>query len=670
LGSRRFLVLLFLFALLVRGSFAWRIRDLPTQHALVMDARHYDEAARAIVSDGWWPRAVFYQAPLYPYSLAAVYQAGGSRAMVRLLQTLAGALTAVLLSVATARLFGAAAGRAAGVLAALYGPFIFYAPLLLKTTLTLLAETLFLLLLVPPPEGRRGPVRLLLAGAALGAAVLLQENLLVLAPCTALFLLLHEPRRWASALAFTLGTALAVAPVTLLNYQVGHELVLTSSQGGMNFYIGNASGASGTYAGLGGGSQDPRQQEADAKRLAAEIASRDTLRPVEPAALKPGQVSSIFLRETLRQIRAAPLAWMRLLAWKTRLFWNAYEIPDAEGYRVYRHAGGAVAWPWLGFGLVAPLGLAGLILARRRPEARLLALLAAGVCASVVLFFVFGRYRLPVVPFLIPPAGYAVVTLADLVRQARREPRRDLGWAWAAAGLTVLFLAVNLPAYTAAEVRVQDAAIWFNLSSAALRWAEDEDSAFRTGAPPEAAGHLERAIDLAGEAADDLGRAVAANPGFAVAHVQRAVAFHRQGLYLASGGALEPALAAYAQARQALTSLGPTLDDPGLPETAAQARELLTALDANTSRTLTNLGAKRIESGDLAGAEAALHQAIALAPGSAGAYGNLGLCLLQKGEREASRGAFQNALDLAGPAAPAPELAFYRRGLELASAAP
>jgi 4-amino-4-deoxy-L-arabinose transferase-like glycosyltransferase len=599
----RFLVLLFLFALLVRGAYAWKIRDLPSQHALVMDARRYDELARTIVRDGWMPRAVFYQAPLYPYVLAAVYApTGGSRAAVRLLQALAGAATAVLLAVAAARLFGAAAGRAAGALASLCGPFVFYTPLLLKTTLTLFCEALFLLLLLPAPRGGEedppccpGPGRLLLAGAALGAAALLQENLLLLAPFTALFLLLaaRPGRRRASrgvlsdVAAFAAGTLLAVSPATLLNYRAGGELVLTSSQGGMNLYIGNSRGASGTYSGLGGGSQDPRQQEADARRLAAQLASRDAGRPVEPAALPPGAVSAIFRRETLRQIREDPGAWLRLLAWKARLFWNAYEIPDAEGYRVDRAVAGAVAWPWLGFGLVAPLGLAGLALAwrdggPRRRGALLLALLAAGVFLSVVLFFAFGRYRLPVVPFLIPPAGLALAEIAGLAgergRRSRRSPRE---LAPVAAGLLVFAAAVWFPAFTAAEKDGHDAAVWFNLSSAALRWAEEEA----------AAAHLDRAVELSGEAADDLARAVADNPGFLVARVQRAVALHRRGVYLAEGGALEPALESYAAARWELVELGPALAGSGrdLPELAAQAREVLAAIDANRARALAAL---------------------------------------------------------------------------------
>jgi tetratricopeptide (TPR) repeat protein len=670
----RFLLLLFLFALLVRGAYAWRIRDLPTQHSLVMDARRYDERAREIVADGPMPREVFFQAPLYPYLLAAVYApTGGSRVAARVVQILADALTAVLLAVVAARLFGPAAGRVAGLLAALYGPFVFSSPLLLKTTFTLLAEAALLLALIPRPgESGPGRGRMLLAGLCLGIAALLQENLLLLAPCVVLFLFLRGGlARWDAAAAFALGVGLCLAPVALVNHRVGGELVLTSSRGGLNFYFGNCRGASGIFPSLGAGTQDPERLKEESRRLAASFEEQRTGRPVRPAALTPGRVSAIFWAETLRQMGADPLAWARLMLWKLRLFWNAYEVPDAEGYRVYRRAAGAVSWPWIGFGLVAPFGLAGLALAWRRPGAQLLALLTVGLCVSVVAFFVFGRYRLPVVPFLIPPAGFALVALADLLRQRRW---RELALPSLLAAL--LLVAVSFPAFSAAEKRAHDAAIWFNLGSAALRWAEAEDAAFRAGltrAPAlQAVAHLERAAGLAGEAADDLAEAVAGNPAFFIARVQRVVALHRRGVYLASGGAFEPALASYAAARRELAPLLRLLAAGAVPDfpEVAEVRQLAVTLDANTAGALTNLGGRRIEAGDLAGAEAALRRAVALAPASAEAAGNLGLCLLRRGDRAASREAFARALALAGPAARAGETAFYRRGLELASAAP
>jgi len=434
----------------------------------------------------------------------------------------------------------------------------------------------------------------------------------------------------------------------------------------MNFFIGNARGASGTYAGLSGGSQNPESQREDARRMAAVFATRERGRPVAPEELTPSDVSALFWRESFRQIRADPAAWGRLLLRKARLFWNVHEIPDAEGYDVYRRAARPPTFFWLGFGIVAPLGLAGLWLAGRAPRtprgADLLALLLLGLCVSVVLFFVFGRYRLPVVVLLIPPAGHALAVLAAAVR--RREPLRPL-----APALTVAVIAlvvVNLPAWSAAERARLDSAIWFNLSTAALRRAQ-------------ASTEPEEAISLTSRAADDLARVLAIEPGFYVARVQRAAALHRRGLYLASTGLVEEGLASSEEARRELAAAEASGGGRSLPEAERQARELAAALDASLAQGLVNLGARRIEAGDLAQAEAALRRAVAIAPRSAPAHGNLGLCLLRQGLRarqagdepaagrllSASRDAFARALALAGPEAPPGEVAFYRKGFEM-----
>ena len=177
---------------------------------------------------------------------------------------------------------------------------------------------------------------------------------------------------------------------------------------------------------------------------------------------------------------------------------------------------------------------------------------------------------------------------------------------------------------------------------------------------------------------------VAADRGFSLARMERAVALHRRGVYLAAGGAYEPAVAAYAEARRELVPALANGAGRDVPAAAAQGRDLLAALDANTAAALNNLGGRRLEAGDLAGAEAVLRRAAALAPNAAGVYGNLGLCLLERATRArqegraadvpsllaASRDAFTRALALAGPAARPEETAFYRRGLDLTAASP
>jgi len=595
---------------------------------------------------------------------------------------------------------------------------------------TLLLESAALVLLLPPAGRRLTAARCCGAGAALGAAALLQESLLLLVPAAALCVAAaaaaegaprtgsmsdaggasRRPapgrRPLAAALALAAGAALALAPAALLNYAAGGELLLTSSQGGMNFFIGNARGATGTYSGLASGSQAPEQQRADARRLAAAFAARDSGRPVAAAELTPAQVSRIFWRQALRQIAADPGAWLRLLLRKTRLFWNAYEIPDAEGFDVYRSASAVLRFDPLTFGVLAPLAAVGLLaLWRGSPAERrtglLLALLAAAAWVAVALFFVFGRYRLAVVPFLLPLAAAGVIELYEVCVPRRRGGRPTEGAARpgrrAALDLALLAaaaLAVGLPCFPAAEIRRQDAVIDYNLGTAALRQADAAHAALhrRDGESPPpgtvspAAGRrrLAEAVILASRAAAYCDAAARANPGFFAAELEWATALARRGSWLANAGQLDLGVADYTAARGRLATALAAGHAGGDAELEGAARTLLGELDAGTAAALNNLGVQLVETGQLDRAEAALSRAATLAPNLPGPRGSLALCWLRQGLAARRRGAEAEALDLLessrrsyrqavrlATAANRPDLsALYRQGLTLAEAQP
>jgi tetratricopeptide (TPR) repeat protein len=783
LGLGGLLAGVFALALLARLVYGFEIRDLPTQHELVMDAQRYDALARDVLDHGWRPHEPFYQAPLYPYLLAAVYAvAGRSLAAVRVAQAVLGALTAVLAAVAAARLFGErgqapgnqgpedgrlenrgpdrrlAAAAIAGVLAALYAPAVFYTPLLLKTVPALFLESAALVLLLPP--GGRGVAALsarrgLAAGGALGGAALLQENLLLLVPTTALFVLFAARRESESAdrarlhapgivpaFALAAGAALALTPAALLNHAAGGGLLLTSSQGGMNFYIGNARGATGTYVPLSSGSQVPERQRADAQRLAETFAAREGGRP---APLAPAAVSRVLWRETWRHIAADPASWLQLMLRKLRLFWNAYELPDAEGFRVYRRESILLRFDPVVFGLVAPLAALGLLAALRRPGPRapavpatparpatpatqasagsaarpatprrdgalLLALLAAATCASVVLFFVFGRYRLAVVPFLLPLAAAGVLELAGLlgigetaesgeIDKIAGRARPAAGWRGVArpaldlALLAGVGLAVNLPCFNAAEVRRQDAVIDYNLGTAAARWSDSTFADFQrlaTAGSAAARQRLVQAVLLASQAASYFDEAARASPGFFAADLEWAGALERRGSCFAAAGAFARAATDFSAARRRLTgALADSREgvDPDRgavdPELDREARRLLGTLDAATATALSNQAVQLIAAGRLDQAGAALSRAVALGPDLPAPRGSLGLCWYELGQAarrrgalpearrlfEQSRDAYRRAVVLAGAAGRPDLAALYGRGLELAKAA-
>ena len=79
---------------------------------------------------------MFYQAPLYPYFMGAIYAVAGHDVLaVRICQASSARSSCALIAHAAWRLFSKRAGIIAGLLLALYPPAIFFDGLLQKTAL-------------------------------------------------------------------------------------------------------------------------------------------------------------------------------------------------------------------------------------------------------------------------------------------------------------------------------------------------------------------------------------------------------------------------------------------------------------------------------------------------------------------------------------------------------
>lgn len=436
---------IFLLALAVRLLCLQQLGGFPLFDFPLADSRVYLEWARQIVAGDLWSRSqgAFYQAPLYPYFLAAVSGlAGESLAAIRLAQALIGALGCGLLTVAGRLLFDRPTGVLAGVLLALYAPAVFTESLIQKEALAVaLAAALLLSLAL---AGRREPVwPWLAAGVALGALSLLRENALLLAPVLAGWLLLsrRDPPaagthdRGPRVLAFLTGMALVLVPVAVRNAAFGGGLALTTSQAGPNFYIGNHAGATGSYVPLLAGRSDPAFERRDATELAEQAEGRK---------LAPGEVSSYWLGRALAFAGEEPGAWLALLARKAWMVMHRFELADTEDLYLFRQASPLLtALSWLGnLGVLLPLAVGGVVLTwSRRRELAPLYLTAATLLLSVALAFVFSRYRLPAVPAL---ALLAAAGLRDAWLRARAGKLRSLAPATLAVALVAV--PVNWPA--------------------------------------------------------------------------------------------------------------------------------------------------------------------------------------------------------------------------------
>ena len=156
-------LLIFSFALLVRGLHVWQLQGSLVLDTIMGDARSYDSWARQIAAGDWLGNEVFYQAPLYPYFLAILYGSiGDEPLLVRGLQALVGAGSCALLALAGWRFFSKPVGIAAGLLLAVYAPAIFADTTIQKSVLDLFLLCLALWILggiVNRPRASRWPAR-------------------------------------------------------------------------------------------------------------------------------------------------------------------------------------------------------------------------------------------------------------------------------------------------------------------------------------------------------------------------------------------------------------------------------------------------------------------------------------------------------------------------------
>ncbi|MDZ4773532.1 MAG: tetratricopeptide repeat protein [Planctomycetota bacterium] len=404
-----------LLALVMRAIHLVQARDVPLFDILIVDGRQYDAWARRIAAGDWMGSETFYQAPLYPYFLAVLKTVFGDGLWpIRIVQALLGATSCGLLFLAARNFVSHKVGVVAGVILAIYPPAVFFDGLVQKAAIGGFIVVL-LLWLISRVQRTPTALRFLSLGAALGALLLTREETILLFPALLLWVLWRFREHawklrgaWVASLAA--GAALLLLPIGWLNHHVGGEFLITTSQAGSNFWIGNRPGAEGIYAPLRPGRSDTSLERGDAFELAEIEMGRK---------LTPREVSKFWFDRAFAWIGDEPVAWLKLLGLKAALLVNWFEVPDAEDQYFYeKHE------PFQGFvsrfihlGIILPLCAAGLVLGwPRRRDLGVLALLLAVLCTGVVMFYVMGRYRYPIVPIVIVFAALALVQGFALAR--------------------------------------------------------------------------------------------------------------------------------------------------------------------------------------------------------------------------------------------------------------
>lgn len=622
-------LLLFLGALVLRLVYVRHLQGSPLAQTPMLDELYHVEWARELASGDWLGSRVFFRAPLYPYLLGAMLSIfRGSLTAARVVQACYGAVVPVVTLFIARRVCGRRCGVVAGVLAAAYPFLIYFDNELLITSLIVLLDALLLLLILRADE-HPSWTRWLGAGVVMGLSAIARPNVLVFAPLVFVWIWLSargadaEPasgvRRGSFTLltrstplrsaahrfgVFIIGTVLVIAPVTLRNAALEKDFVLIASQGGINYFIGNnaqSDGVSAVVPGLG-----EAWEYDDCERIAEREAGR---------RLKPSEVSGFWYGKGREFLRTHPGDALRLHVRKLVLFWDSYELANNKDIYYFGNMSAVFrGLSWLHFGVIVPLAAVGLLaLRRRRRCAALLLLFVAAYSATVIMFFVNARFRMPVLPVLLVLAAAGLVWLWDEMRGRH--------WLRLAAGLVCVAAVAAFVNYDFYSTHLGDRPQTHNTIGLAHASA---------GRYEQAVASYDRAIELA--------------PAYAKA-------WNNRGLSLEGAGDPEAALASYIRATEldpllatAPNNIGALLWRGGDPESAVLWFERAVAADAWLPEAQYNLASVLARLDRVDEAEAAYQSAVRARPRFSEAWHDYGVLLEDSGRLSEAIGAYQRAV--------------------------
>ena len=402
--------------------------------------------AQRLIADGWVAREPFGYSPAYIHFLALLIRAGATPAGLCIAQVVLGALTCVLIGDLARRLFGPVEAAWAGILAAVFGPFLIFSTELESDGLGLFLYCAAATAIVAAHD-RPAWWRFAVAGLLLGLRVAQRPDALLLVALMAAILCLgaRSGRPGLAALAtpavFLAACLVPVLPITAQNYRASGEIIPVTSSGGWVFYASQNHAATGlsyfppplAYALMHApprDGEDPldRLDDRVSRRLAALAAGR---------GLSPGAASRFWRAEGWLSIeRRGLVRQLGLQARKLCYLLHAYEGHDNLSLLIKDNRLGG--WTFFGMGILAPLALFGLALALPRRLAVSAFLFFPAV--SMSLFYVGSRFRLELEAMLLP---FAAAALVWLTRQARGRQWRKA--AAAAAVLAALAAVLHVP---------------------------------------------------------------------------------------------------------------------------------------------------------------------------------------------------------------------------------
>ncbi|MCD6460397.1 glycosyltransferase family 39 protein, partial [bacterium] len=388
-----------------------QIKDNPFFVPRSLDPLFYHQWGIGISKGNWLGNTPFEGLPLYAYFVGVIYKIFGINLFVlRLVQMVLGALSCSFIFVLGKKVFNRKTAVLAGSIAVFYKPFIFYDAMVIGTNLSVFLYTLSLITAVVffnNYKKRYGFV----CGFFIGITVLCRPPILIFPVVMLITFLIEKPRgkirSFLSGFIFLLiGLFLVLSCVVIRNYAVSKEMILLTSHGGLNFYIGNNPDAAGKFHAPAGIGRQSNKMMGNSKRIAQLELGRE---------LTQSEVSAYWRNKGLDFIKNNPLDFLVLLLKKTYLFFQGGEITDFRSICFFKRYSALLRVALPVFFLIIPWAIYGLIISfSSKGNIALLRNFLFGYIFLIVLYFINSRYRMPVVPVLLLFAALGFFRVIEL----------------------------------------------------------------------------------------------------------------------------------------------------------------------------------------------------------------------------------------------------------------
>jgi len=409
---------LFLIALLVRLFYLMQLGESPfAVPPPGLDPALYHELAQSIAEGKGLGKDILHTMPLYPQFLGIIYVlTKGGLFWGKLIQLVLGAVSVLMIYAIGTKLFDPLTGKLAAFGQAFSGISIFYEAFLVPASII---SFLFILsfFLVLRTQEKSSFWDWIWVGLSIGLTALTHAGILLFLPFLVIWIVRrHESSFLKRSLSvfMVLGCVFVfLFSVFLRNLWVAKEPILFTAHGGINFYIGNHSGATGRFQSLFAKHTSSRELLEQSHQAAEESVGRP---------LQKGEASRFWFRKGLEFIRESPGEYGKLLLKKVYLFWNGYEIPDIEDYYFFRSRFSVLKFFGIPFSWIAPFGLLGVCLGifQLRRHFLLYGFFLSQM-GAILLFFVNSRYRAPLVPWILIFAAFAMATVLRFLKERKYQ---------------------------------------------------------------------------------------------------------------------------------------------------------------------------------------------------------------------------------------------------------